>query len=203
MTRRAFNTNTWAHLHTHPCTYTVAHMHNICAQAFYTQTTMPIVTGTEAQAQMHGWKYVRIYMERHKIEMCIRRSLYFDNFQNKKNLKNNNFVSISFRNLVRSIHPTTCRSMFSEANACARIAGSGENCCELAGSLLYTSEKSRAVWKKCRVCQKAMSFPSPLTKMWKTNGTGSGFRRWMRTEYRFNTDVESLISRGLQLKITN
>ncbi len=52
---------------------------------------------------------------------------------------------ISFRNLVRSIHPTTCRSMFSEANACTRVAGSDENCCELAGSLLYTSEKSRAV----------------------------------------------------------
>ena len=47
------------------------------------------------------------------------------------------FVSISFHNLVRSIHPTTCRSMFSEVNACARVAGSGENCCELAGSLLY------------------------------------------------------------------
>ncbi len=57
------------------------------------------------------------------------------------------FVLISFRNLVRSIHPTTCRSMFSEANACARVAGSGENCCELAGSLLYTFEKSRAVRK--------------------------------------------------------
>ena len=58
------------------------------------------------------------------------------------------FVSISFRNLVRSIHPTTCRSMFSEANTCACVAGSSEDCCELAGSLLYTSEKSRAVRKK-------------------------------------------------------
>ena len=57
------------------------------------------------------------------------------------------FVLISFRNLVQSIHPTTCRSMFSEANACARVARSGENCCELAGSLLYTFEKSRAVRK--------------------------------------------------------
>ena len=112
------------------------------------------------------------------------------------------FFSISFHNLVRSIHPTTCRSMFSEANACARVAGSGENYCELVGSVLYTSEKSRAVWKKCRVCQRAMSFPWPLTKMWKTNGTGSGFRRWMRTEYRFNTDVESSMSWGLQLKKT-
>ena len=72
---------------------------------------------------------------------------------------------ISFRNLVRSIHPTTCRSMFSEANACTRVAGSDENCCELAGSLLYTSEKSRAVWKKCCVWQRAVRFPSPLTKM--------------------------------------
>ena len=36
---------------------------------------------------MHGWKYVRIYMEIRKIEMCIRRSPYFDNFQNKKNKK--------------------------------------------------------------------------------------------------------------------
>ena len=57
------------------------------------------------------------------------------------------FVLISFRNLVWSIHSTTCRSMFSEANACARVARSGENCCELAGSLLYTFEKSRAVRK--------------------------------------------------------
>ena len=47
-------------------------------------------------------------------------------------------VSISFRNLVRSIHPTTCRAMFSEANACARIVRSGENCCKLAGSVPYT-----------------------------------------------------------------
>ena len=38
--------------------------------------------------------------------------------------------------------------MFSEANTCARIAGSGENCCQLAGSMLYTTEKSRAVFKK-------------------------------------------------------
>ena len=35
---------------------------------------------------MHGWKYVRIYTEIRKIEMCIRRSPYFDNFQNKKNI---------------------------------------------------------------------------------------------------------------------
>ena len=97
------------------------------------------------------------------------------------------FVSISFCNLVRSRHPTTCRSRFSEANTCVRVAGSGENCCELAGSVLYSSEKSRAVWKKCCVCQRAMSFPWPLTKMWKTNGTGSGFRRWTQTEYRFDT----------------
>ena len=82
-----------------------------------------------------------------------------------KRIKINIFVSISFCNLVQSIHLTTFRSMFSEANACARIAGSGENCCELVGSLLYTLEKSRAVKKKCHVCQRAMSFPSPLTKM--------------------------------------
>ncbi len=63
-----------------------------------------------------------------------------------KRIKKYFFVSISFHNLVRSIHPTTCRSMFSEANACARVVGSSENC-ELAGSLLYTSEKSRAVRK--------------------------------------------------------
>ena len=117
-----------------------------------------------------------------------------------KRIKINIFVSISFCNLVRSIHLTTCRSMFSEANACTRVAGSGENCCELAGSQLYTSEKSRADRKKCRVCQRAMSFPLPLTRMWKTNGTGSGFRRWTRSEYCFDTDVESLMSRGLQLK---
>ena len=115
---------------------------------------------------------------------------------------------ISFHNLVQSIHMTTCRSMFSEAKACARVARSGENCCELAGSLLYTSKKSRAVWKKekekkkSRGCQRAMSFPSPLTKnIKKTNG--SGFRRWTRMEYRFDISVESSMSRGLQLKTKN
>ena len=34
--------------------------------------------------QYMGEKYVRIYTEIRKIEMCIRRSLYFDNFQNLK-----------------------------------------------------------------------------------------------------------------------
>ena len=37
--------------------------------------------------------------------------------------------------------------MGESTSACAHVAGSGENC-ELAGSLLYTSEKSRAVRKK-------------------------------------------------------
>ena len=39
---------------------------------------------------LHGWKYIRIYTEIRKIEMWIRRSPYFDNFQNKKNLKKKN-----------------------------------------------------------------------------------------------------------------
>ena len=39
--------------------------------------------------------------------------------------------------------------MFSEANACACVVGSSE----LAGSLLYTSEKSRAVRKKCHLSE--------------------------------------------------
>ena len=52
--------------------------------------------------------------------------------------KKKKIVSILFRNLVQSIHPTTCRSMFSEANACACVARSGENCCKLAGSMPYT-----------------------------------------------------------------
>ena len=34
---------------------------------------------------LHGWMYVRIYVEIRKIEMCILRSPYIDNFQNKKN----------------------------------------------------------------------------------------------------------------------
>ena len=34
---------------------------------------------------LHGWKYTHIYTEIRKIEMCIRRSPYFDNFQIKKN----------------------------------------------------------------------------------------------------------------------
>ena len=65
-----------------------------------------------------------------------------------KRIKKKKNVSILFCNLVLSMHPTTCRSMFSDANACTRISRSGENCCELAGSLLYTTEKSRAVRKK-------------------------------------------------------
>ena len=97
------------------------------------------------------------------------------------------FFSFPFRNLVRSIHPTTCRSMFSEANVCALIAGSGEFFCELAGSVLYTTEKSRAVWKKMLCLSEGYELSVVIDKMWKTNGTGSGFRRWTRTEYRFDT----------------
>ena len=140
--------------------------------------------------------------------MCIRRSPYFDNFQNKKNLKIFIFVSISFRNLVRSIHLTTCRSMFSEANTCARIAGSGENFCELPGSLLYTSEKSRAVWKKCRVCQRAMNFLLPLTKNvknkwnWKwiqeVDADRVPFWHWCR-----KFDKPRVATKNYQLKKTN
>ena len=148
------------------------------------------------EGNTHGWKYVHIYTEIRKIEMCIRRSPYFDNFQNKSNKK---IVSISFCNLVWSIHPTTCRSMFSEANACARVAGSGENCCELAGSLLYTSEKSRAVRKNAVFVRGLWAFRCHWQKC-KNKTNGSGFRRWTRSEYRFNIGVESLMSRGLQLK---
>ena len=46
------------------------------------------------------------------------------------------------------------------------VARSGENCCELAGSLLNTFwESPEQFEKKCHVYQRAMSFPSPLTKM--------------------------------------
>ena len=147
---------------------------------------------------LHGWKYVHIYTEIRKIEMCIRRSPYFDNFQNKKNIFLFWFCSAIWSYPYTWPLADPCFLKLTRVHA---FAGSGENCCELAGSLLDTSEKSRAVRKKkCCVCQKAMSYPSPLTKMWKTNGTGSGFRWWTRTEYHFDTDVESSMSRGLQLK---
>jgi len=83
---------------------------------------------------------------------CAYRDLCILTVSRIKRIKKKCFVSISFRNLVWSIHLTTCRSMFSEANACARVARSGENCCELAGSLLYTTEKSRAVRKNNNTC---------------------------------------------------
>ena len=113
-----------------------------------------------------------------------------------KRIKRYIFVLISFRNLVRSIHTTTYRSMFSEANACARVARSGENFWDLAGSLLYTSEKSRAVRKNAVFVRGLWAFCRHWQKCKKTNGTGSGFRRWTRTEYRFDISM----SRGLQLK---
>ena len=82
-----------------------------------------------------------------------------------KRIKKYIFVLISFRNLDRSIHPTTCRSMFSDCQKWWKLLWIGgilfSNC-----SGLYTSEKSRAVRKKCRVCQRAMSFLSLLTEMW-------------------------------------
>ena len=119
-------------------------------------------------------------------------------------IKKSIFVSISFCNLVRSIHPTTCRSMFSEANACACVAGSGENCCELAGSQLYTSEKSRAVRKNAVFVRGLWAFRHHWQKgKNKTNGTGSGFRRWTQTEYRFDIGVEGSMSQVLQLKVKN
>ena len=54
--------------------------------------------------------------------------------------------------------------------------------------MLYTSEKSRAVRKKCRVCQRAMNFLSPLTKMYlkkwqwiqEVDAVGVPFRHWCR-----------------------
>ena len=110
-----------------------------------------------------------------------------------KRIKKYIFVSISFRNLVRSIHPTTCRSMFSEANACARVAGSGENCCQLAGSVLYATEKSRAVrknvvfvrglWAFCRhwrKCEKQMELEvdSGGGRGWSTVSTLVSKVRW-------------------------
>ena len=154
-----------------------------------------------------GEMYVHIYTEISKIEMCIWRSPYFNNFQNKKNLNFFSFFSILFRNLVQSIHLTTCRSMFSEANACTRIAGSGEIFCELALYIwigyihwLYTSEKSRAVRKKCCLSE-GCELSVTIDKCKKhTNGTGSGFRRWTRTEYHFDIGVEGSMSQGLQLK---
>ena len=106
-----------------------------------------------------------VFIQRFVKLKCACGDLHILTISRIKRMKKKKNVSISFHNLIRSIYPTTCRSMFSEANACARIAGSGEDCWELAGSLLYTSEESRAVRKKCRVCQRAMSFPSPMTKM--------------------------------------
>ena len=102
-----------------------------------------------------------------------------------KRIKKYFFVSISFRNLVRSIHPTTCRSMFSEANA-----RSGENCCELAGSLLYTFEKSRAVRKNTPCLSEGYELSVTIDKNvknkwnWKwiqeVDVDGVPFRHWCR-----------------------
>ena len=132
---------------------------------------------------------------------CAYRDLRILTISRIKRIKKKKIVSISFRSLIRSIHLTTCRSMFSEANACTRVAGSGENCCELAGSLLYTSEKSRAVWKNAMFVRGLWAFRRHWQKCKKhTNGTGSGFRRWTRTEYSFDIGVEGSMSRGLQLK---
>ena len=97
------------------------------------------------------------------------------------------FVLILFRNLVLSIHLTTCRSMFSEANTCARIAGSGENCCQLAGSMLYTTEKSRAVRKKNAVF---------VRRLW-------AFRRhWQKCEKQMELEVDSGGGRGQSTILT-
>ena len=88
-----------------------------------------------------------VFIQRFVKLKCAYRDLHILTISRIKRIKKYFFVLISVRSLVRSIHPTTCRSMFSEANACACIAGSGENCCQLAGSVLYTTEKSRAVRK--------------------------------------------------------
>ena len=127
-------------------------------------------------------------MEIRKIEMCIRRSPYFDNFQNLKKKNNNNCFDF-VPQLVQSIHPTTCRSMFSEANACARVARSGENC-ELAGSLLHPHEKSRAVRKK-KLCwsegdELSVAIDKNVKNKWnwkwiqEVDADGVPFRHWGR-----------------------
>ena len=130
--------------------------------------------------------------------MCILRSPYFDNFQNKKNFCCCLFVLISFRNLVRSIHPTTCRSMFSEANACARVARSGVNWRDPCFIHLRSPEQFEKM--PCLSGGYELSIDKNVKK---TNGTGSRFRRWTRTEYRFDIGVEGLMSQGLQLKKLN
>ena len=172
----------WRSAHFSLCWHCQLSVHNLCSQ--------PWCMGESTSVFI--WRFVKL--------KCAYRDLRILKISRIKRIKKKKKKMISFCNLVWSIHPTTCTSMFSEANACARVAGSGENCCKLVGSLPYTPEKSRAVWKKICVCQRAMSFPSPLTKMEKTNGTGSGFKRWTRSEYCFDIGVESSMSRGLQLK---
>ena len=117
---------------------------------------------------VHRWRYICIYAESHKIEMCIWRSLYFDNFQNKKNKKKERKRKKIFHNLVRSIHLTTSRSIFSEGNVCTHIAGRGWIFFGIGRILASHSWKVRAVQQKCCVYQRAMSFLSPLIKMVKT-----------------------------------
>ena len=114
-----------------------------------------------------------------------------------KSIKIYIFVLISFRNLVRSIHPTTCRSMFSEANACARVARSGENWRDPCFIHLRSPEQ----FEKVPCLSEGYELSVAIDKnVKKTNGTGSGFRRWTRTEYRFDIGVESSMSQGLHLK---
>ena len=91
------------------------------------------------------------------------------------------FVSISCRNLVRSIHPTTCRSMFSEANTCARVAGSGENCCELAGSQLYNLRSPEQFEKMpclSEGCELSVAIDKNVKKQMKLEVDSGGGRGW-------------------------
>ena len=105
------------------------------------------------------------------------------------------FVSILFRNLVRSIHLTTCRSMFSEAK-CAHMLLEVVKIGGIPALYIWSPEQ----FEKNDVFVGGLWAFRHHWQKWKTNGTGSGFRRWTRTEYHFDTDVESLMSRGLQLK---
>ena len=97
-----------------------------------------------------------------------------------KRIKKYFFVLISFRNLVRSIDPTTCRSMFSEANVVKIVVNWRDPC--------FRHLRSPEQFEKTHhVCQLSVTIDNNVKNKWnwkwiqKVDVDGVPFGHWCRT----------------------
>ena len=127
--------------------------------------------------------------------MCIWRSAYFDNFQNKKNIFLIQFCSAIWSDPYTRPLAEPCFLKLTHVHALpevVKIVNWRDPC-------FIHLRSPEQFGKKMPCLSEGYELSVAIDKnVKKTNG--SGFRRWMRSEYCFDIGVECLMSRGLQLK---